>query len=89
MDDAKAILEDRLVMLNLADAWKRKHEELRQKLETVDPNRMSPDVWDFVERMGEMSQRLPNMLDAINDIVMKRGFDQIVADEFREVLSLL
>jgi hypothetical protein len=39
--------------------------------------------------MGEMCPRLPDMLGAIKDIVMKRGFDEIRDDGFKEVLSLL
>jgi hypothetical protein len=42
-----------------------------------------------MELMEEMCPRLPDMLGAIKDIVMKRGFDEIVADEFKEVLKRL
>jgi hypothetical protein len=38
---------------------------------------------------AKLCPRLPDMLGAIKDIVMKRGFNEIVADEFREVLKRL
>ena len=36
-----------------------------------------------------MCPRLPDMLALLRDIVMKRGFDEIVADSFQEVLKRL
>jgi uncharacterized protein YjbI with pentapeptide repeats len=87
MDDAKPILEDHLAMIRLAKTWQAKYEELQRELAAVDPKRTSPDLWVFVDMMGEMYPRLPGMLDAIKDVVMKRGFNEIMADGFREVLN--
>jgi len=36
-----------------------------------------------------MCPRMPAMLGALNDIVMKRGFEEIMKDSFQEVISLL
>jgi uncharacterized protein YjbI with pentapeptide repeats len=89
MDDAKTILKDNLAIISLAKTWKEKYEKLRNELKTVDPHRKSSAQWVFMELMEDMCPRLPDMLGAIKDIVMKRGFDEIVADEFREVLKRL
>jgi uncharacterized protein YjbI with pentapeptide repeats len=89
MDDAKVILKDDLAIISLAKAWKDKCEKLRSELAAVDPHRKSPTQWVFVDLIEEMCPRLPDMLGAIKDIVMKRGFDQIVADNFKEVLVRL
>ena len=89
MDDAKNIFKDNLAIISLAKTWKEKYEKLRNELKTVDPHRKSSAQWVFMELMEDMCPRLPDMLGAIKDIVMKRGFDEIVADEFREVLKRL
>jgi internalin A len=89
LDDAKAILKDDLAVISLAKTWKEKYENLRSELEKVDPRRKSPSQWEFVDLMEDMVPRLPDMLGAIKDIVMKRGFDEIVADGFQEVLKRL
>lgn len=89
MDDAKTILKDDLTIISLAKNWKEKYEKLRNELTTVDPHRKSSAQWVFMELMEDMCPRLPDMLGAIKDILMKRGFDEIVADEFREVLKRL
>lgn len=89
MDDAKALLKDELALIRLAASWKDRLDELRVKLRSVDPHQRSVDVWNFIGLLDEMCPRLPDMLAALKDIVMKRGFDEIVADEFQEVLKLL
>ena len=89
MDDAKTILKDDLAIILLAKTWKEKYEKLRSELTAVDPQRKSSAQWVFMELLEDMCPRLPDMLGAIKDIVMKRGFDEIVADEFREVLKRL
>lgn len=89
MDDAKALLHDDLAVVGLARTWKDKLEKLQQELGAVDPDRRSADSWKFVGMLDEMCRRLPDMLAALRDIVMKRGFDEIVSDDFREVVKLL
>jgi len=87
MDDAQAIFKDDLSLLNLAGHWKRKFEKLQSALEAIDPRRRNGDLWAFVDLVEEMAPRLPGMLSALKDIVMKRGFDDIVRDGFQEVLA--
>lgn len=89
MDDAKALLKDEVSLVRLAASWKDRLDELRTKLKSVDPLGRSSDVWNFVGLLDEMCPRLPDMLAALKDVVMKRGFDEIVADGFQEVIKLL
>ncbi len=89
MDDAKPLLRDNLAVIALAKAWQEKLEKLRAELQSVDPTRKSADLWVFVDMMEDMCPRLPAMLGALKDIAMKRGFEEIVKDDFQEVLKLL
>jgi internalin A len=89
MDDAKPFLQDDHALVSLAKHWKEKFEKLHKELREVDPNRRNHDLWFFVDLMEDMVPRLPGMLSALRDIVMKRGFEQIVADGFREVINRL
>jgi tetratricopeptide (TPR) repeat protein len=89
MDDARPLLKDNLALVALAKSWQERMEKLRAELQAVDPTRKSPGLWVFVDMMEEMCPRLPDMLGALKDIIMKRGFDEIVADGFREVISRL
>ncbi|MBU1072757.1 TIR domain-containing protein [bacterium] len=89
MDDARPLLKDHLTVVALAKVWRDRLEKLRTELESVDPTRKSADPWVFVDMMEDMCPRLPAMLDALRDVVMKRGFGEIVNDGFREVLRLL
>jgi len=89
MDDAQPLLKDNLSVVALAKVWQERLERLRAELQSVDPTRKSADLWVFVDTMEEMCPRLPAMLGALRDIVMKRGFDEIVGDGFQEVIRLL
>jgi uncharacterized protein YjbI with pentapeptide repeats len=89
LDDAKQSIKDELTVVALAKQWKNIHDMRRHELEKIDPNRKSPDSWSRTELIGEMCERLPDMIGSLRDIVMKRGFDEIVADDFREVLARL
>jgi hypothetical protein len=89
MDDAKPLMKDNLSVVALAKLWQERLEKLRAELQSVDPTRKSADLWVFVDMMEDMCPRLPAMLGALKDIVMKRGFDKIVEDDFQEVISLL
>jgi internalin A len=89
MDDAKPLLKGDLALVALAKHWKQKFEHLHTELQSVDPNRRNHDLWVFVDLMEDMVERLPGMLAALKDIVMKRGFDEIVEDGFKEVLNRL
>ena len=89
MDDAKPYLKDNLAIVALAKNWQERLEKLRAELLSLDPTRKSPNLWIFVDLMEDMCPRLPDMLGALKDIVMKRGFDEIVGSSFQEVLSRL
>jgi hypothetical protein len=86
MDDAKAVLAQDL---KLAQHWKEIYKREHRALVSVDPEHRSHARWSYLDRLHDMCSLLPDMLDAIKDIVMKRGFDQIVADGFKEVLDRL
>jgi len=88
MDDAIPLLRGNHALIELAKSWQERLEKLRSNLQTVDPNRRSSALWLFVNMMEEMCPLLPDMLGAIKDIVMKRGFEEIVTDDFREIISL-
>ena len=89
MDDAKPLLKDNLALVELAKAWQNRMEKLRAELQSVDPTRKSPALWLFVDMMEDMCPRLPDMLGALKDIVMKRGFEEITKDGFQEVITRL
>jgi tetratricopeptide (TPR) repeat protein len=89
MDDAKPLLKDNLALVELAKAWQNRMEKLRAELQSVDPTRKSPALWLFVDIMEDMCPRLPDMLGALKDIVMKRGFEEITKDGFQEVIARL
>jgi len=89
MDDAKPYLNDNFAVVALAKDWQQRLERLRIELQALDPTRKSPNLWIFVDMMEDMCPRLPDMLNALRDIVMKRGFDEIVENRFEEVLSRL
>ena len=89
LDDAKPLLKDNLSIVALTKAWQERLEGLRTELQSVDPSRKSSELWIFVDLMEDMCPRLPDMLGALKDIVMKRGFDEIVEDGFQEVIRLL
>jgi hypothetical protein len=88
-DDARDFFRDDLAVVELAKKWKEKHEKFRAELEAVDPTRKSSAKWIFVDMIEDMCPRLPDMLDALKDIIMPRGFDDIYANNFREVLDRL
>ncbi len=89
MDDATPLLNDNHAIVALTKVWQGRLEKFRAELQDVDPTRKSTDLWVFVDLMEEMCPRLPAMLGALKDIVMKRGFEEIVKDGFREVLDRL
>jgi len=89
MDDAKPLLKDHLAIGALAKNWQERFEKLRTELQSLDPTRKSPNLWIFVDMMEDMCPRLPDMLGALKDTVMKRGFEEITKDGFKEVIERL
>jgi tetratricopeptide (TPR) repeat protein len=89
IDDAEPLLRDNLAVVALTKVWQEKLEKFRTELHFVDPTRKSANLWLFVDLMEDMCPRLPDMLAILKDIIMKRGFEEIVKDEFQEVINLL
>lgn len=89
MDDATSDLKDSFAILALAQEWQERQAELTAKLQSIDPNRKSPDLWMLVDLIEEMCPRLPGMLNLLKDIVMPRGFEKIVENQFQDVLHRL
>ena len=89
MDDALKYLQEDKAILDLAKDWQGIAQEMRTNLQAVDPQQKSRSVWVFTDLLDEMVTHFPGMMDALNDAKMTRGFDAIVANEFREVLDLL
>jgi tetratricopeptide (TPR) repeat protein len=89
LDDAMPYLRNKQALLELAAYWKTEHGKLSAGLEQIDPQRKSHDVWVLLELVSEMVPRIPGMLHALMEIVMIRGFDEIVNDNFKEIIGRL
>ena len=89
IEDAKPFLEDTSALLSLARWWGDKLDALRRDLYQIDPQQRNHDLWIFVELLEEMVPRLPGMLAALKDIVMRRGFEEIMGNNFQEVIRRL
>ena len=85
LDDATATLSSPQKSAELAAFWREESNSLRAELGKADP--LAKGSRAFVNRMEDMAERLPEMLSALNDVIMKRGFEEIVNDNFQEVLS--
>lgn len=86
LDDALPLLADDL---QVARYWKEQHEMEKKRLLEVDPDRHSTLRWAYVNQLGEMYPKVPDILGALKDIVMKRGVEEIVKDNFKEVINRL
>ena len=86
MDDATALLMNDIALVK---RWKGVHENERTQLKEVDPESKALDRWAKVHRLGEMRDQLLNMLVAINDTIMPRGYENIVKGNFSEVIGRL
>lgn len=89
LDDAKEILSNDDQLSQLVSGWKAKAKSLRATLARDDSDRLSYREWTWLRTMEEMAGRLREMLAAINDIVMPRGFDTIRDSNFVDVLDRL
>jgi TIR domain len=86
MDDAIPLLKEDIA---LARHWKEVYEKDRADLEAVDRERKSLERWAKVHRLGEMCDRILDMLDAIKDIIMPRGYENVARGNFQEVILRL
>jgi len=87
LDDASGTLSNPQKVAELAAFWHERANSLQDELVKSDP--LAKASRSFVNQMQEMAERLPEMLSVLNDVVMKRGFDEIVNDSFAEILSLI
>jgi tetratricopeptide (TPR) repeat protein len=86
MDDAKPLIHEDIALVK---HWKAVHEKERTELLDVDAERKELERWAKVHKLGEMCERLLGMLDAIKDTIMPRGYENIVAGNFQEVIGRL
>ncbi len=86
MDDATAMLKDDIALVK---HWQAVHERERDDLKAVDPNNKALERWSKVHKLGDMCDHLLDMLDAIKDIIMPRGYENIVKGDFSEVIARL
>jgi internalin A len=86
MDDATTLLKDDIALVK---HWKELHAKEKADLQAVDPEHKALERWAKVHRLGDMCDQLLNMMVAINDTIMPRGFDDIVRAGFQEVIDRL
>jgi internalin A len=86
MDDATALLRDDI---GLVKHWKAVHEQEHDGLNAVDPNKKALERWAKVHKLGDMCDHLLDMLDAIKDTIMPRGYENILKGKFDEVIGRL
>jgi hypothetical protein len=87
LDDAKP---DIAVSQELIDHWLGYSQDLDSKLQQTDPGKTkSPQRWTTLENIKDMSSRMHDMLAAITDRVMPRGYDQITLNDFQELRGLI
>ena len=88
MDDAKDLIGNSGKSIEQAKFWQTKHRELSENLKQINPDRKgSHHLWEKLDKMEEMYKKLPDMLDAIRDIAMKRGYEEILKNNFAEVIE--
>jgi hypothetical protein len=87
LDDANP---DITVSQELIDHWRGCSQELNSKLLQTDPDKTkSPHRWTTLEKIKDMSCRMHDMLSAITDRVMPRGYDQLTLNDFQELRGLI
>jgi len=86
MDDASPFFKDYSTILN---KWRSKVEKKQRELSDADPGRVNLEVWRLMQLEEEMLTRLPGMLEALRDTIMLCDLDQIVANDFRDLLQRL
>jgi hypothetical protein len=78
------------VSLDLIDHWDRLSQERHSKLRRTDPGKTkSPHGWASLENIVAMKSCIVDMLSALTDPVMPRGYDQITLNDFQELRDLI
>ena len=60
-----------------------------KKSHAIDKEKVNADAWGRLRAAREMVERLPDMLGAIQDIIMPRGYEDIVDGKFQALLDRL
>ena len=87
LDDANP---DITVSQELIDHWCGCSQALDSKLQQIDPGKTkSHHGWTTLENIEDMKSRMIDMLSALTDPVMPRGYDQITLNDFQELRGLI
>jgi hypothetical protein len=86
LDDA---IDDINVSQELIDHWLDFHQELNFKLLQIDPDKNSRDGWEKLKHIQAMNSLMIDMLSALTDSVMPRGYKQIKRNDFQELRDLI
>ena len=83
LDDGRL---DIRVSQELIDHWHEQYEELHSKLRQTDPDRKkSVHGWAALDNIDDMKSRMLDMLSAINDSLMSRGYTAISRNNFEDL----
>ena len=75
---------------DLRNHWNELYDEEHSKLKDLDPDKTgSPHGWNVLKDIEETKLRMRDMLTALTDSVMPRGYDQIKFDYFQELRELI
>jgi len=86
LDDA---IDDINVSQELIDHWLDVDQELNSKLLQIDPDKNSRDGWETLKNIKAMKSLMIDMLSALTDSVMPRGYKQIKRNDFQELRDLI
>jgi hypothetical protein len=86
LDDA---IDDINVSQELIDHWLDFEQELNSKLLQIDPDKNSRDGWESLKHIQAMKSLMIDMLSALTDSVMPRGYKQIKRNDFQELRDLI
>ena len=86
LDDA---IDDINVSQELIDHWLDVDQELNSKLLQIDPDKNSRDGWESLKHIQAMKSLMIDMLSALTDSVMPRGYKQIKRNDFQELRDLI
>lgn len=74
----------------LIDHWSELVESFKAKLEELDPDKKgSPHGWSSLANIQSMQERMIDMLSALKDPIMPRGYVEIRRDDFVELRGLI
>jgi hypothetical protein len=87
MDDGRPDIH---VSQDLIDHWLELYEEMNSRLQQSDAGKTkSPHAWAALENIKEMKSRMFDMLSALTDTVMPRGYAEITRNDFEELRDLI